>query len=129
MEIKVLTHQGLVVKDETDFIQVVSENHNFGILNNHIPLVTVINDGYIKYSLENEEKYVSLCAAIFEFSNNVATVLAQEAQIGLNIEDAKTKMNEFRNQRIEMNRKETADFSKKEKELRDHIKNAGAGNL
>lgn len=129
MEIIILTNQGLVAKDQTDFIQVVSDEHNFGILNNHIPLVTVINDGYIKYNHDNEEKYVSLCAAIFEFANNCAKVLAQEAQIGKDLEDAKTKMIEFRKQIIEINRKETMDFSKKEKELRDHIKNAGAGNL
>ena len=38
-------------------------------------------------------------------------------------------MIEFRKQRIELNRKVTMEFSKKEKEQRDHIKNAGAGNL
>ena len=129
MKIIILTHQGLVTNEDTDFIQVVSEDANFGILENHIPLVTVINEGYLKYNFDKNEKFVSLCGAIFEFSNNKANVLAQEAQVGADLEDAKTKMIEFRNRRIEINRKESVDFSKKEKELRDHIKNAGAGNL
>ena len=129
MELTILTHQGLVVKETVDFIQVVGDEHNFGILQNHIPLVTVINDGFIKYVIEKNEYFVSVCAAIFEFSNNVATVLAQEAQIGSNIDDAKLKMEEFRNERLKINRQETADFTKKEKELYDHMRNAGASKL
>ena len=129
MELTILTHQGLVVKETVDFIQVVGDEHNFGLLHNHIPLVTVINDGYIKYVVNKNEYYVSICAAIFEFSNNVASVLAQEAQIGSDLSDAKLKMEEFRNKRLEINRQETADFTKKEKELYDHMRNAGASKL
>ena len=129
MELTILTHQGLVVKENVDFIQVVGDEHNFGLLHNHIPLVTVINDGYIKYVINKNEYYVSICAAIFEFSNNVASVLAQEAQIGSDLSDAKLKMEEFRNKRLEINRQETADFTKKEKELYDHMRNAGASKL
>jgi F-type H+-transporting ATPase subunit epsilon len=129
MELTILTHQGLVSKEVVEFIQIVSDEHNFGILQNHIPLVTVINEGYVKFIVDKNDYYVSVCGAVFEFSNNSATVLAQEAQVGRDLEEAKQKMNEFRNKRLELNRQETADFAKKEKELYDHMRNAGASNL
>lgn len=129
IELTVLTHQGLVVKEEVELVQVISSEYNFGILQNHIPLVTVIEDGYIKYTIGKEDRFVAVCAGIFEFSNNKANVLAQEAQYGPSIEEANSKIEALRKIIIENNRKNILDFTKKERELHEHIKNANAGKI
>lgn len=129
MKIIVSTHQGVLLEEEADYIQICSDSGNFGILQNHVPLVTIINNGYIKYTNSGSEKFAAICGGIFEFRNDIATVLAQEAEMGASEEEAKNSIIAHRNARIEINRRESADFTKKEKELHENIKNANAGNL
>ena len=66
---------------------------------------------------------------MFEFHGNNAVVLAQEAKLAPTLEEAKNALYNERNKRIEANRKDSADFTKKEKELRDHVKNDKAGGI
>ena len=129
MEIKVLTHQGIVIETSTETIQVVSQDRNFGILENHVPVVTVIDNGYVRFISNKNEYYVVLSAAIFEYSNNSATVLAQEAYLSDSLDKAKELLKQTRELIHKNNQQEIYDFTKKEKELRDHIKNSGAGIL
>ena len=56
-------------------------------------------------------------------------LLVQEAQSGSNLESAKRNLEAARKERLERNRQETTDFTQKERELREHIKNSGAGQL
>ena len=129
MKIVISTHQGVVLNEETDYILVHNEDGEFGILNNHVPVVTIINEGFVKIANNNDLKFVSLYGAIFEFHDNEATVLAIEASIANSLEDAKDIMINTRNKRIESNKKESVDFTKTENELRTHMKNAQAGKL
>ena len=129
MKIVISTHQGVVLNEETEYILVHNSDGEFGILNNHIPVVTIIDNGFIKTTFNNTTKYVSLCAAIFEFHNNEAVVLAQEASYANSLEQAKEQLLSNRNKRIEANKKESVDFTKTENDLRNHMKTAKAGKI
>lgn len=130
MRIVVSTHQSNLYNDEVDYLVVSSrETGDFGIMKDHVPVIAVIDDGYIKLVRDQTELYVVIVAGIFEFHDNYATVLAQEAHIGQSIESAKKHLEEIRNERLEINRKENSDFTIKEKELKDHIRNSKAGSL
>lgn len=129
MKIIVSTHQGQLYNEEVEYVVVSSEEGEFAILNNHIPIVAVINEGYIKLVRDKNEYFVVIVSGILEFHNNEVSVLAQEAHIGENKEAAKAHLLEIRNERLEQNRKESVDLTKKERELREHLKNAKAGSL
>lgn len=129
MKIIVSTHQGNLYNEEVDYVVVRNDDGEFAILNNHIPVVCVINEGYVKMVRESEEFYVVIVSGILEFHNNEVSVLAQEAHIGVDKESAKAHLLDIRAERLDRNRQETVDFTKKEKELREHLKNAGAGKL
>ena len=129
MKIVVSTHQGVVLNEEVDYILVHNEDGEFGILKNHVPVVAVINDGFVKVTSKDKTSYVCLCGAMFEFHENSAVVLAQEASVASELKDAKDGLNSQREKRIEANRKDNVDFTKKENELREHLKNAKAGEL
>lgn len=129
MKIVVSTHQGVVLTEEIDYILIHNEDGEFGILKNHIPVVAVINDGFVKVTSSNKTIYTYLCGAMFEFHDNNAVVLAQEAQVASDLETAKNALYNARLKRIEINKKESVDFTKKEKELREHLTNAKAGSL
>ena len=49
--------------------------------------------------------------------------------IGRTYESAKEHLLAARKERIEKNKKESVDFTQKEKELRENIKKSGAGSL
>ncbi len=130
MEIVISTHQGVLYKEEVDYIVVHSGLvGEFGVLKNHVPVVAILDEGYIKLSRDNNELYVIIVNGIFEFRDNLATILAQEAQIGETKDLAKKYLEQIRKERLERNRKDISDFTQKEKELRDHLKNAKAGSL
>ena len=129
MKIIVSTHQGVVLNEETEYILVHNSDGEFGILTNHIPVVTIIDNGYIKTTNKNATKYVSLCGAIFEFHNNEAIILAQEATYANSLNEAKEHLIDNRNKRIEANKKESVDFTKTENELRNHMKTAKASKI
>lgn len=130
MKIIVSTHQGNLYNEEVDYIAIHSETDGgFAIMENHIPVVSVIDEGYVKMVKGDDELFVVIVGGILEFHDNKAVVLVQEAHIGKTAESAKEHLLIVRKDRLEKNRQESVDFTQKEQELRQHLRNANAGNL
>lgn len=129
MKIVISTHQGKLYQEEVEYVVVRSSDGEYAILENHIPVISVIEEGYVKLVRGEDEYYVMIISGILEFSNNHISVLAQEAHIGKDVASAKAHLEEFRKERLEKNRKEQVDFTQKEKELREHLRTTKAGQL
>lgn len=130
MRIIVSTHQGNLYNEEVDYVVVHSTTDGeYAIMSDHIPVISVMEEGYIKFVRGNEEYYVVLVSGILEFHDNTVVVLVQEAHIGQNKDSAKAHLEQIRKERMELNKKEAVDFTQKEKELHENIKKAGAGSL
>ena len=125
----VSTHQGKLFDEVCDYVLVKSKAGEFGILPNHIAVITSFEYGFIKFVRNKEELYLCLNSAVIEFLDNTLTVLAQEAHVGEDMKSAKEYLEETRKERLENNRKLDADLAINEKELIDNIKKARAGNL
>ena len=129
MKLIVSTHQGVLYNEEVDYVVIHNADGEFAILKEHIPVIAVMDEGYVKMVKATEEFYVVITNGILEFHDNVASVLAQEAHLGKDKEEAKQQLEDFRKQRLDENRKEQVDFTQKEKELREHLRNSKAGQL
>lgn len=129
MKFIVSTHQGRLYDEELDYIVVRTTDDEFAIMKNHIPLVSVISDGYVKMVREEDIFFLALTNGILEYKNNVITIIAQEAHIGRSEEAAKANLLSIRKDRLETNRKAQADFTKQESDLLENIKGSKAGNL
>ena len=130
MKVIVSTHQGVIYDEEVDYIVVHDQNDGeYAMLNNHIPVVSVLDSGHIKLVKDNDSVYIALLSGIVEFHDNVATVLVQEAHAGKTLESAKEHLLDIRKERLDKNRQESSDFTKMEKELADNIKRSKAGSL
>ncbi|MDE5546029.1 MAG: F0F1 ATP synthase subunit epsilon [Anaeroplasmataceae bacterium] len=129
MKLIVSTHQGVLYNEEVDYVVVHNADGEFAILKEHIPVIAVMDEGYVKMVKDANEFYVVITNGILEFHDNVASVLAQEAHLGKDKEEAKQQLEDFRKQRLDENRKEQVDFTQKEKELREHLRNSKAGQL
>lgn len=130
MKIVVSTHQGVLYDETIDYVVVHDQDDGeYAIMENHIPVVSVMEEGYLKLVKGSDELYVIIVSGILEFHDNFCTVTVQEAQAGRTLESTKVHLAEIRKERLERNRQESTDFTEKEKELREHIKKAKAGRL
>lgn len=129
MKLIVSTHQGVMYDEEVEYIVAHTSDGEFAILKEHIPVIAVMDEGYVKLVKDGTEFYIAITNGIVEFHDNIASVLAQEAHLGKDKEEAKSLLEDFRKERLNENRKEQVDFTQKEKELREHLRNSKAGQL
>lgn len=125
----VSTHQGKLFDEICDYVLVKSKTGEFGVLPNHVPVITSFEYGFIKFVYNKEELFLCLQSALLEFNNNVFTVLAQEAHVGRDMQSAAQYLEEIRKERLEKNRQIETDLATSEHELIQNIKKVKAGNL
>ena len=129
MKLSVSTHQGIMYSDEVDSFVISNQDGEFACLENHIPIISIIKEGYVKMTRNDFSVYVVLINGVMEFSNNVCNILAQEAQIGNTLEDAKNILNEILQERLNRNKQQNVDYTKLENELNKELRKSKAGSL
>ena len=92
----VSTHQGKLFDEICNYVLIKSKNGDFGVLPNHVPVITTVEDGFVKFVLDGKELYLCVYNSIIEFNNNVMSILAQEAYIGDTMESAIAHLEEVR---------------------------------
>jgi F-type H+-transporting ATPase subunit epsilon len=130
MKIVVSTHQGVLYNEEIDYVVVHDQDDGeYAIMENHIPVVSVMEEGFLKLVKGSDELYVLIVSGILEFHDNFCTVTVQEAQAGRTPESTREHLAAIRKERLELNRKDQGDFTKQESDLLDNLKKARAGRL
>ncbi|HOP57542.1 MAG TPA: ATP synthase F1 subunit epsilon [Bacillota bacterium] len=130
MRIVIVTPDGELYNEEVDAIVVSSGNNGeYGVLKDHVPIISTIDTGYIKLEQGNLIYYVVVINGVVENHDNLITVIAQDAFIGTSKEKAFKNLNEIRQERLAENRKRNVEFAKAERELKKQIKQTGAGDV
>lgn len=130
MNIIIVTPEGELYNEEVSSVIVSSSNNgDYEILKDHLPIVSTIDTGYIKLQQEKMTFYVVVINGVVEQINNKITVIAQDAFIGESKESAFKNLNDIREARTEENKKRNVELAKAEKELKRQIKMTGAGQL
>lgn len=129
MKLSIVTPKGISFEGDVEYIVIEGDNGQLAILENHIPIVVPIRNGFIKRVKENNEVYHVISGGLLEYSNNIATVIAQETVEGKTMDDALEKLDSLRKQQKEANRKRAMDFSEMEKELALNLKEIQASKL
>ncbi len=127
MKLTVITPSGVLYNEDVDYIVVSSKNNgDFAVLENHAPIISTIDVGYIKMVKEQSHLFTVIINGVLEQQDNFINVIAQEAHVGLNKESAMDHLNQVRHERLEENRQRTMDFLKAERELKKSIREAQA---
>ncbi len=127
MQTIVITPSGELFNEEVDYVVVSSERTGeFAVLDNHAPLISAIDVGYLKLVRGDEVLFAVVINGAFEQRDSVVHVLAQEAHVGLDKQNALDHLNAVRKERLEENRRRTRDFLKAERELKENIREARA---
>lgn len=130
MNISIVTPDGELYKETVNSIIVSSSNNgDYEILPNHLPIVSTVDTGYIKLVHDELVYFVVVINAIVENHNNQIRVIAQDAYIGKSKDEAMKNLQQIRKDRIAENRERNIELAKAEKELQKQIKQTGAGKL
>ena len=129
LKITVVTPNGTLYDGEVDYVVIDGNAGQMGILENHVPVVVPVKEGFLKLVKGETELFYYLSGAILEDKQNVVTVIAQEASSGNTLEEAKKAFNDMRQKVKNDNRQRLIDFTKMEKELAKSIKDSKAGSL
>lgn len=129
MKLSIVNPRGVVYEGETEYIVVDGNNGQLAILENHIPIVVPIKEGFIKRVNGSDEYHYTIVSGLLEQSDNVITVIAQEIGEGNTLEDAKNALQKIRDIQKEKNYQATMDYAKIERDLAKNIKEIKASKL
>lgn len=128
IKIIVATPKGELVNQEVDSIVIDGDTGQLGVLTNRLPLLTKVSKGYVKVN-SDETFYIAILNGVVDFKDNVATVIAQIADLGKSIEEAFKAIEDKIENIKKLNKQKTVDFVGAEKELMRNIKEIKAAHL
>lgn len=129
MKLIINTPKGCEYKSEANYISVFDyKNGSFGMLDNHVPIISVMEKGYIE--VKNDTlTYIFLENAIIEQHNNTVNVCSSLISIGDTKESSFENFNEMVKERKKQNRDRNIELALAENELKKQIKKSGAGHI
>lgn len=86
MQLKIITHERIVFEGEADEIVIQTKTGQMGILKDHVPVTTTLDIGVTKMRLGEAYKYFATMGGVFQFKNNVATILTDVCEDGCDID-------------------------------------------
>lgn len=86
MKLKIITHERIVFDDEVDELVLQTTGGQIGVLKDHIPLTTALAIGVTKAKVGEVSKYFATMGGIFQFKDNVATILTDVCEDSCDID-------------------------------------------
>lgn len=80
LSVSIVTPDGRVYENESDFLVVTTKLGQLGILPNHVPVITSLEVDEVRIKHDDTEDKVAVNGGFLEFSNNVATIVADSAE-------------------------------------------------
>lgn len=130
IKITLYTPKGIEYEGESNSLVIMDQNTgSFGVLENHIPVISTISRGYIMVKENEKELYLAVEGAVFKFENNTASIVSETLAKGNSKEEAINALIESNRIRKEQNKERNVELALAENELKKQIKKTGAGHL
>ena len=91
MHLKLITHDRIVCDEDVNEIYTRGVDGEFGILENHVPIMTELDVGVTKAVQGDKIKLFTTMGGIFQFKDNDAIILTDNAESGSDIDVARAK--------------------------------------
>ncbi|MFT5466793.1 MAG: F-type H+-transporting ATPase subunit epsilon [Verrucomicrobiales bacterium] len=88
LKLQIVTHEGLTFSDEVDLVVAPGIEGEMGLLTSHAPLVTTLQPGELRYTLNGEEHYLAVGAGVLEVTADSVAVLTDVALRDSEIDEA-----------------------------------------
>lgn len=130
MHIIFYTPNGIEYESDATYVLVMDNKHgSFGMLQDHIPIVSAIERGYVQVENEDKATFISVEDAILEQENNQIKVISESLALGTTKEESEIALDGIINARKEQNRERNIELALAENELKKQIKKSGAGHV
>ena len=86
MKLKIITHERTVFDGEVDEIVIQTKTGQMGILKDRLPVTSVLDIGVTKIKQGEAYRYFATMGGIFQFKDNVATILTDICEDGKDID-------------------------------------------
>ena len=91
MHLKIITHDKVIFDEDVTEIYSRGTDGEFGILKNHVPVMTALDIGVTKAVQNSEIKMFTTMGGIFQFKDNNALILTDIAETGDDIDVVRAK--------------------------------------
>ena len=119
LELEVVTPDRLVVSESVDIVMAMGALGEFGILPSHIPFLTPLQAGELRYRKGSQLEYMAVTGGFAEVSNNKVTVLAEAAEKAREIDiDRAKRAKERAEKRLAQAKAEDVDYTRAEMALK-----------
>ena len=86
MQLKIITHERIVFDGEVDELIIQTKTGQMGILKDHLPITTTLDIGVTRAKVGSVDKFFATMGGIFQFKDNVATILTDVCEDGCDID-------------------------------------------
>lgn len=86
LKLEIVTPYGSVMNEDVDEITASGTDGEFGVLHGHVPFITTLKAGMLKYKKDDEIKYVFINSGYAEVSSDKVIVLADSAECAEDID-------------------------------------------
>ena len=86
MKLKIITHERTVFDGEADEIVIQTKTGQMGILKDRLPVTSVLDIGVTKIKQGENYRYFATMGGVFQFKDNVATILTDICEDGKDID-------------------------------------------
>ncbi len=119
LQLEVVTPDRLVLSESVDIVMAIGSLGEFGILPNHVPFLTTLMAGELRYRKDNQLDYMVVTGGFVEVSQNKVTVLAEAAERAREIDlDRAKRAKERAEKRLALAKSEAIDYIRAEAALR-----------
>ena len=91
MHLKIITNEKVVFDEDVDAIYTRGTDGEFGVLKNHIPVMSALDIGVTKVIQGDKTKYFTTMGGVFQFKDDEALILTTTAEDGNDIDVARAK--------------------------------------
>ncbi|HMK64701.1 MAG TPA: F0F1 ATP synthase subunit epsilon [Thermodesulfobacteriota bacterium] len=119
IQLEVVTPDRLVTSEAVDIVMAMGALGEFGILANHIPFLTPLQPGELRFRKDNQLEHMVVTGGFAEVSNNKVTILAEAAEKAKEIDlDRARRAKERAEKRLAQAKSEAVDYVRAEAALK-----------
>ncbi|MDR1776533.1 MAG: F0F1 ATP synthase subunit epsilon [Desulfovibrio sp.] len=91
LQLEVVTPDKTVVSSETEMVVCPGVEGEFGVLPQHVSLLSALKIGALRYRVGGKDEYLFISGGFADVNNNIMTVLAESAERAADIDTARAQ--------------------------------------
>ncbi len=91
LQLEVVTPDKQVVQETVDYVSCPGIEGEFGVLKDHVALLSALKVGVLRFDKEGKQQYVFISGGFADVNDNVITILAESAELAESIDKARAQ--------------------------------------